>query len=192
MRHISDRFTALLDANVLYPFMVRDVLLTLAYAGLYRPLWTNTITDEWRRNLIAAKPHLEPNLRDTVETMERAFPEAIVGGYEDLIPSFDLPDPDDRHVLAAAVKGSASLIVTENLGDFPEAILSQYGIEACTADEFIVNTIQLYTTDAVAALREMRSRYDAPAMTPDELRLALIAAGLVLTTAELGPHLPSL
>jgi hypothetical protein len=107
MRHVSDRFTAMLDANVLYPFLMRDVLLSLAAAGLYRVQWTEQITAEWLGHLQKSKPQQAGKLQRTVETMRRAFPEAIIDEYEALIPGLTLPDPDDRHVLAAAIKGGA-------------------------------------------------------------------------------------
>ncbi len=113
MRHVADRFTAMLDANVLYPFLVRDVLLSLAEAGLYRPVWTAEINAEWSENLIAGKPEREAAIKATIEAMNEAFPEAVTTGYEDLIPSLTLPDNDDRHVLAAAIRSGASVIVTE-------------------------------------------------------------------------------
>jgi predicted nucleic acid-binding protein len=160
MKRITDRFAAVLDANVLYPFMVRDVLLTLAEARLYRPLWTNQITDEWASHLVAAKPLLSAKIADTVSTMNRAFPEAVVEGYEDLVSALNLPDPDDRHVMAAALRGGATVIITENLKDFPDKTLAEYDIEAHTADEFVLNLLHLHSIEAIAALKRMRTRYN--------------------------------
>ena len=189
--HVADRFTAVLDANVLYPFLVRDVLLSFAWAGLYRPIWTDRINDEWSRNLIAKKPDRAEKIKETVEVMNEAFPEANIEGYETIIESLALPDPDDRHVLAAAIKGHAGIIVTNNTKHFPAATLDGFDVEVSTADEFIVNTFQLYPMDAVAAIRAMRARYASPALSADELKLRIIAAGLVLLAAELDPHLSS-
>lgn len=192
MRHVSDHFTAILDANVLYPFLVRDVLLSLADAGLYRPLWTDTINDEWTRHLIERLPEKAESIRATVSVMNEAFPEAIVRNYEDLIPVLELPDPDDRHVLAAGIRGSASVIVTENIVDFPANVLDRYGLEARTADDFILNTVELYPTDAVAALKTMRRRYANPHLSPEDLLQAMLRCGLVTTVAALTPHVASL
>ncbi len=97
MRHAADRVTAILDANVLYPFLVRDVLLSLAEAGLYRARWTQRICDEWTSHLIKARPGKERLILNTVALMNRAFPEAMVERYQDSIPSLVLPDADDRH-----------------------------------------------------------------------------------------------
>jgi len=130
MRHVSNRFTAILDANVLYPFLVRDVLLSLAEAGLYRPLWTAEINDGWTRHLLEKRPDAVEQIKATVSIMNDAFPEAVVDNYHDLIPAIELPDPNDRHVLAAAIRGSAHVIVTENISDFPSDKLDHYDLEA--------------------------------------------------------------
>lgn len=188
MRHIADRFTVILDANVLYPFLVRDVLLSLAAAGLYRPRWSRDIMNEWSSKLIEARPDLRDKITGTVTTMEEAFEEAMVVGYEDLVASLHLPDENDRHVLAAAIKVGASVIVTENTKDFPPAVLDKYDIETRTADEFTVDTFQLYETDAVSAMQSMRKRHKKPAKTPDELIVALVACGLVDFANELISH----
>lgn len=112
--------TALLDANVLYPAPLRDYLLYLASLGVYLPLWTAVIQDEWIKNLIEARPDLKrAALEATQRSMDRAFPGSNITGYEFLIEGLSLPDPNDRHVLAAAIKGEAQVIVTANLKDFP-------------------------------------------------------------------------
>ncbi len=115
MSDVADRFVVVLDANVLYPFRVRDVLLRFAEAGLYRARWSQRIIAEWTENLIRDKPHLEQSVRSQQRAMAIAFPEAMVAGYEALIPTLQLPDDKDRHVLAAAIRASAQHIVTENL-----------------------------------------------------------------------------
>jgi predicted nucleic acid-binding protein len=192
MRHIADRFTVVLDANVLYPFLVRDVLLTMAEAGMFRARWSAEIMDEWQRNLIADKPEKEAKINRTAFVMTEAFPEALVDGFDALIDKIDLPDPKDRHVVAAAIQADAQHIITNNIKDFPPGVLDRYGIEAKTPDDFIVSTFELYPTDAVAALRAMRQRYNDPEMSKADLMLALIKAGLPKTAAALKPHIESL
>ena len=192
MRHVSDRFSALLDANVLYPFLVRDVLLSLADAGLYRPLWTDRINDEWSSHLIEKIPERATQIKDTIQVMDGAFPEAVVRQYEDLIDVLQLPDVNDRHVLAAAIRGGANVIVTENTKDFPLAILEQYDLEARTADDFVLNTVELYPADAVKALKRMRLRYTNPTHDPEKLLQAMLRCGLVTTVASLTPQAGSL
>ena len=192
MRQVSDRFSALLDANVLYPFLIRDVLLSLAEGGLYRPLWTADIHEEWTRHLIGKRPEHKDRIKTTVSVMNEAFPEAIVDDYQDLISTVILPDPDDRHVVAAAIRGGANVIVTENIADFPTGVLDRYDLEVRTADEFILNTVELYLTDALAALRTMRHRYANPPLSAEELLQAMLRCGLVTTVAALAPHVASL
>jgi len=97
--HIADRFVVVLDANVLFPFRKRDVLLRFYHAGLFRARWSEEILDEWTRNLLALKPHLEDSIRAQQAAMCDHFPEALVMGHDPLVGALDLPDPDDRHVL---------------------------------------------------------------------------------------------
>jgi predicted nucleic acid-binding protein len=104
-------FIAVLDANVLYPAPVRDILLNVAAKGLYQPKWSSEIQDEWLRHLVVNRPDLKKeNLNKTVAAMNAAFPDADVTNYEDLIPALNLPDEDDRHVMAAAIRSKANVI----------------------------------------------------------------------------------
>jgi predicted nucleic acid-binding protein len=192
MKHISDHFTVVLDANVLYPFLVRDVLLSLAHSGLFRPLWTADIMNEWQSALTARRPHTSRKIARTVQLMADHFPEAMVTGYERLIPAIDLPDPNDRHVLAAAIKAGANAIITENIRDFPVSVISSYDIEIKTADELVLSTLDLYPDEAVRALKSRRKSYTKPPMTAEEFHSALLAKGFVQTSAELLPRLGSL
>ena len=178
MSEVADRFVVVLDANVLYPFRVRDVLLRFAEAGLFRARWSEQILEEWTRSLLAAQPHLEASIRSQREKMAQAFPEAMIEGYEALIPALDLPDPDDRHVLAAAIRAGAAHIVTANLKDLPAEALAPYGVEAVSPDAFLAATYELYPKQATAALRRMRQAYRNPAMTANELLLDLMRVGL--------------
>lgn len=178
MKCIADRFVVVLDANVLYPFRVRDALLRFAEAGLFRARWSPAITDEWRRSLVDRKPELAPSIDAQIAAMQKAFPESCVQGGVDLIESLELPDPDDRHVLATAIRAGAEHIVTENLKDFPDERLDQYGISAVTADDFLSSTFELYPTEALAALRTMRRSYLRPPFTPNEFIFDLQKKGL--------------
>ena len=112
-------FVVLLDANVLYPFVLRDFLVTLATTELYQAKWTDRIHDEWTRNLLKQRPELVGALVKTRALMNVAVPDCLVTRYEPLIEGLQLPDPDDRHVLAAAIQCGAQIIVTKNLIDFP-------------------------------------------------------------------------
>ena len=114
------RYTVIFDACVLYPAPLRDILLRLATTGLFTAKWTDQIHDEWIRNAVKKRPELKDKLPRTRELMNRAVPDSLVTGYEFLIESLELPDSNDRHVLAAAIRSGAQAIVTFNLKDFPE------------------------------------------------------------------------
>ena len=123
--------TAFLDANVLYPVTQRAVLMELARADAFAPLWTEAVHQEWMRNLAAKEPHIKPaQIARLRALMEACVGNVMVTGYEMLIDGLILPDPDDRHVLAAAIHGGASVIVTSNLKDFPAGTLALYNITA--------------------------------------------------------------
>lgn len=126
---------AVLDACVLYPPSLRDLLMHLAVAGAYMPRWTEEIHAEWIRNVLADNPDVTPTqLKRTRRLMNQTLPDSIVSGYEARIPALNLPDANDRHVLAAAIEAEAPLIVTFNLSDFPTAVLRTYGVRAVHPD----------------------------------------------------------
>ena len=183
MTEISDRFVVVLDANVLYPFRVRDAVLRFAEAGLFRARWSAKILEEWAGHLVRKKPHLAESVKSQVKAMKTTFPEALVTGYEPLIEGLNLPDPDDRHVVAAAIRCGAQHIVTENQKDFPPEVLDQFDIQPVTTDDFLASTFELYPTQATAALREMRVAYQNPAMNKSEFILDLTGYGLVRTAS---------
>ena len=147
-------FTAVYDASVLYPAPLRDLLMRLALTDLFRARWTEDIHEEWIRSLLEARPDLRrEQLERTRELMNANVRDCLVAGYRSLIPGLELPDPDDRHVLAAAIRASASVIVTFNLRDFPAAQLEQYGAEAQHPDEFVVHLVGLNQAKVCAAAR---------------------------------------
>lgn len=189
MSHVADRFVIVLDANVLYPFRVRDALLRFNEAGLFRARWTDDILDEWERAVLRDRPDAEYSLKSQREAMAEAFEEAWVDGYEALIGAVSLPDPDDRHVLAAAIRCGAQHIVTENTKDFPAAQLEPYGVEAVSADTVLANTFELYEAEATAALRKMRLAYDRPPMSPGEFLKDLTRAGLPKLSLAVRPFI---
>lgn len=175
--------TVVLDANVLYPFMQRDVLLSLASAGLFRARWTDAILAEWTRSLLLRKPQLQDNIERTLALIRAAFPECWVDEHEDPIELPPLPDPDDRHVLAAAIRCGAVHIVTNNLKDFPAAPLAACGITAISPDDFAADAIARHPEAALGALQVMRRRYANPPMSRPDLLVALTRSGFIRTTA---------
>lgn len=175
----SPRFSVILDACVLYPAPIRDLLLSFAAEGLYKPKWTDAINDEWIRNLLENRPDLsEDRLRLTVEAMNLAFPDALIDNYEDLIPSLELPDEEDRHVLACGIRANADLITTFNLKDFPESEVGKYDIEVQHPDMFIVNLLDLNPEKGCEAFSKMVNRLKNPLLSKEEVLEALRKCGL--------------
>ena len=135
-------FPAFLDACVLYPFYLCDTLLRLAEGGGYRPLWSGAVIDEVSRALVRDGANPESVARRAA-AMRETFPDAEVTGYESLIPAMTNHEKD-RHVLAAAVRADAAVIVTLNLRDFPHESLEPYELEARHPDEFLLDQLDLY------------------------------------------------
>ncbi len=166
----SARFVAVLDACVLYPAPIRDLLLHLAVAHLYTPKWTSTIHAEWIRNLLLNRPDLRADqLAKTQAAMCAAFPAAEGGHFEPLIEGLALPDADDRHLLAAAIRCQADVIVTANLKDFPAAALRPYDVEAQHPDAFVANLIDLNPKKAVKAFLLLVARLKNPPRTAHQI-----------------------
>ena len=178
MSHLADRFVVLRDANVLYPFRKRDVLLRFCEAGLFRVRWTDEIMSEWTQSLLKSRPDLESSVTAQREKITAVFPEALVAGYEHLKSGLKLPDANDLHVLAAAIQCGAQHIITDNIRDFPATALEAYDMEAIEADEFLARTFDLYTSEAMTVLRELRAHYAKPPFTPSEFVLDLTAKGM--------------
>lgn len=181
----SARYTAVLDANVLYPAPVRDLLLSLAHAGLYQARWTRRIQDEWTRGLLKSRPELADRLPRIVERMNAAIPDCLVEGYEMLVATLELPDPDDRHVLAAAIVGHADALVTFNLKDFPVAALDRFRIEPRHPNEFVLDQLELSPYDALVAVKRMRARLRNPPKSARELIDLLERCGLPASAVHL-------
>ena len=181
----SARYTAILDANVLFPQLIRDLLLSLAAGGLYHARWSADINEEWTRNFTAKMPDIANKAPGIVAALNRAIPDCLVTGYHDLIPGLQLPDAGDRHVLAAAIAGHADAIVTFNLKHFPADALARYGMEAQHPDDFIMNQLQLHEVRALTAVKEMRERWKNPPYTAAEMLTLLEARGLTQTAEHL-------
>lgn len=179
-------FVAIYDACVLYPAQLRDILIRVALSDLFQARWTEHIHAEWMRNLAANRPDLtSEQLQHTRAAMDRAVPDCLVRDYEPYIDSLALPDPDDRHVLAAAIRAQAGVIVTLNLRDFPAAALQPYGITAQHPDEFLIHLFDLAPGVVCAAFRDMRLALRRPPKSVRELQDDLLKAGLTGTVALL-------
>lgn len=179
---MAARFTVVLDACVLYPAQIRDSLLRLAAEGFYRPLWSQDIHREWINAIRRELPDIDPNrLERTKSLMDENFEDAVVEGYECLIETIDLPDPDDRHVVAAAVKENADAIVTSNLKDFPEETLLFHNLEVIHPDDFIRYQFDLDQSLFLHVMRTQRTSLQNPPLSTDEFIGHMEASGLVLT-----------
>ncbi len=150
----SIRFTCLLDTNVIVPLNVRDLLLWFAYYDLYTPKWSKHIFGEWE-GVMKKKGVSDEEITKRTSKVLTAFPDALVENYEPLIETLKLPDEKDRHVLAAAIKTNANLIVTNNLKDFPSDYLASFSLSAKDADDFITDIIDLNNELAVEAFRAL-------------------------------------
>lgn len=180
------QYTALLDANVLYPAPMRDVLMQLAVTDLFKAKWSEDIHREWIDALMRNEPHRDrATLERTRDLMNQATRDCLVTGYETLIPSLDLPDPNDRHVLAAAIIGRCDVLVTQNLKDFPEDALEPLGIETQHPDDFLGNHLALAPGLFCSALRKVRARLKNPPYSAEDYLATLTQQGLVATASEL-------
>jgi predicted nucleic acid-binding protein len=184
------RFTAFYDANVLYPAELRNLLMHLALTGLFRATWSAGVHEEWIGALLRNRPDLSrEKLERTRMLMDRHAEDALVTGYEDLIPGLHLPDPDDRHVLAAAIRGRADVIVTVNVRDFPAETLAPFGIEVQHPDEFVLHLLDLAPGVVVAAARNHRESLKNPPKTVDEYLTSLETQGLTQTASVLREYM---
>lgn len=160
----------------------------LAGTDLFRARWTADIHDEWMRNVLAARPDLtHAQLERTRQLMDDTILDCLVENYQDLIPALNIPDPDDRHVLAAAIRAGAQVIVTYNRRDFPDTVLQQYGIEAQHPDVFIHHLLTLDAAKVVEACRKQRARLRNPPKTAEIYLDTLRKQGLAQTVGKLDP-----
>lgn len=184
----SVRFTCVLDTNVIYPVEIRDLLFWFAYYDLYTPKWSLHIFKEWE-NVMKRKNVDEKEIVKRVSRANEAFPDALVNNYDKLIDGLELPDPDDRHVLAAAIKTNANVIVTNNIKDFPEDYLSSFGLVAKTADDFLTDIIDLNPEQATKAFKELVLNRTNPDLDEFEVLDILRNRGLLDTANYLHSQL---
>lgn len=158
----------------------------LALTDLFRAKWTDAIHEEWMRNVQRDHPDLNRAQVERVRDLMNAHVrDCLVTDYEGLIPALQLPDPDDRHVLAAAILGRAEVIVTLNLKDFPAETLAHFGIEAQHPDEFVSHLLDLDAGAVCLAVKRQRESLKKPPKTAEELLAAFEQCGLPQTVARL-------
>ncbi len=178
-------FSALLDTCVLVPSRARDVLLEAASAGVYRPLWSSEILAELDRTLrlLQARRGMAPEETEAYlvrlfRQMETSFPDALVTDWESLVDAVRLPDPGDRHVVAAARAGRA-VIVTDNVADFPPGALPAPLIRQ-SLDEFLLDSLDFYPGQVISAVHAVarRTGRSGPVMTARDIATYLQARGM--------------
>lgn len=163
------QFTALFDACVLYPAPVRDILLQLAFAGLFRGRWTKKIQEEFVDALLKNRPDLKRSkLEHTCELMNKSILDCLVEDYEELAAGLVLPDQNDAHVLAAAIKVQAQVIVTYNIKDFPSDILQKHYIEAQHPDTFLRYQMDIHLPTFLSCVKAVRAKLKNPSKTATE------------------------
>jgi predicted nucleic acid-binding protein len=176
-------FTALFDANVFFGARLTSLVLFLAQTKMFRARWNEAINEEWVANLHKKKNIPLEKLERRRVLMNAAVLDCRVTGYESLIEGLELPDPEDRHVLAAAIRAQADVIVTFNLTDFPSEKLDPLGITAVHPDAFITDLFGISSELFVGAVREDFLHYKSPALAFDEYLQSLLRAGLPQTAA---------
>ena len=175
-----------LDACVLYPAPLRDFLMHLTLLDSFRARWTEKIHSEWIRNVLKSRPDLNlEQLERTKNLMNLHVRACLVENYESLIETLDLPDKDDRHVLAAAIYTKADIILTFNLKDFPSENLAKYKIKAEHPDDFIVSLIDADAEKVCLAAKRQRISLKNPPKNRDEFLQILRQQNLVETCKKL-------
>jgi Predicted nucleic acid-binding protein, contains PIN domain len=179
-------FVVVYDANVLYPSTLRDLLIRIAQAGLVQAKWTDQILDEMFRNLRANRPDLVSTQLDRTRTlMNAAVRDCLVRGYQPLVEAVKLPDPDDRHVVAAAIRAGAQMIVTANTQDFPTEAIAQWDIEVRAPDDFICDQIDLDRQAVFGAVQRIADSWSRPPGTVSDVLASLERSGIVAAATAL-------
>jgi predicted nucleic acid-binding protein len=179
-------FTVIYDANVLYPNTLRDLLIRIAQSSTVQAKWTNAILDEMAAALRRNRPDIPAARLDRLcELMNSAVRDCLVLGYEPLIEGLKLPDPDDRHVLAAAIKAGAQVIVTRNLKDFPASDLRQWEVEAKSPDAFVLDQVGINVRAVAASVRQIADSRTNPPESVEDILSQLERDGLMESVAAL-------
>ncbi len=167
-----------LDACVLYPTVLRELLLGAAEAGLFTPLCSARILEEWARAVECNLPDQAAVARTEIALLKSRWPEIEVPAKPDLQARLVLPDPDDTHVLTAAITGRATVLVTANAADFPHRVLAKYGILRRDPDGFLCDFLQDHRAVLTQVCQNVRQRASEISARPQDLRLLLKKARL--------------
>jgi hypothetical protein len=179
-------FTVVFDACILYPAPLRDLLIRVAQTGIVRARWSDLILEECFRSISANRPDLPAAaLQRTRDLMRTVVRDCIVSGFESIVDGIYLPDPDDRHVVAAAIRCGAQTIVTFNLADFPSDALAPFGLEAQHPDAFLLDAMDLAPGAVCAALSQQVASLKSPPRSLREVLDTLERAGVARSVARL-------
>lgn len=166
-----------LDACVLFPTVMREMLLGTAGLGVYVPLWSARILEEWARAARRLGEGAEDIARGEIALMRSDFRASEVAADDGLTETLYLPDENDRHVLATALTGDAELLLTKNLRDFPGRVLAKHGVLPLDPDRFLFDLHQ-EDADLVGVARRVQERAEAASGRPQPVRALLKRAGL--------------
>ncbi|MEZ4631251.1 MAG: PIN domain-containing protein [Deinococcales bacterium] len=176
----------LLDACVLYPAPLRDLLMHLALVDSFQAKWTEAIHEEWIGNVLKNRPDLQRHQLERTKTlMNQHLRDCLVTGYEKHIPQLQLPDQQDRHVLAAAIHCHADILLTFNLKDFPDHLLKPYQIRTQHPDDFVSFLIARESTKVITAVQRLRAGLKNPTRTVQEILNTFKDQGLVNSSQSL-------
>jgi len=187
----ANRYTAFVDASTLAGVLRRNLILSLAEAEFFRIRWSVEVLDETEKAIAKILRRKEvanaaQKARLSRNAMTAAFEEAEVSDFDAFDAAADgLPDKDDVHVVAAALKAQAAVIVTENLRHFPADVLTRLNLEAKSGDAFIADAIALDQGRAISAIHRMRNRFNNPQRSAEDLLLDMEAQGLLQTVDAL-------
>jgi len=185
----SIKFIAVLDTNVIYPVKVRDLIFTMADMHAFTIKWSKNIFKEWEA-VMKKKGMEEKIIQRQLNNASLAFPDALVENYEHIMEILNLPDPDDRHVMAAAIKTNANVIVTNNVKDFPLEYLKSFNLDVKTPDEFLCDAVDLNLKAAMQAFKNMVAKYKNPPMDEMEVLVDLRKKYFPKTMAYLYSQMP--
>ncbi len=183
---------AVFDACILYPFHLRNILVQTATDRLVAARWTDEIHDEWVRNLASARKIPIAKLQRLRQVMNEALPAAMVTGYEDHVAAVKLPDPDDRHVVAAGIAVGATLILTWNLRHFPARELQQFGLTRETPDDFLSGLYDEVPEALISSLARARRNLTKTNVSTSDFIDILDRQRLVQLAARARGHLQDL
>ncbi len=183
------KFSVVFDPRVLYPAPLRDTLMRMALADLYKAHWTDQSHDTWISELPPNGQHSSEKIEQIRTLIDANVRDCIVTGYEHVIEGLDLPNPNNRHILAAAIRCNADAIITKNIDDFPEAALAPYDIEALHPDDFIFYQIDMAPVKCCDIFKKQRQALKSPPLNVDSFLTSLLKQELPQSVSKLKEYM---